>query len=96
MKNKIKSSHKSITINDHYEIEFSRMKTYKDVCQWIFHLSSKSWVDTELIKEFLRLVFIHKKTDIYNETHEDRIKSELEIQIMKAVDDYLLKKEVGF
>ena len=39
-----------------YPIEASRCGTEDEVLSWIYHLSEKSWVTTEHIRQFIRLV----------------------------------------
>ena len=62
---KVKCDEDYITLlNDHgnYDIEFSRCNNPVSILAWVSHLSKKIWVDTQMLKEFVRIA--SKKANI--------------------------------
>lgn len=45
-----------------YEVDLDRLKTYRDFVCWINQLSSKSWITSEMIYDFIQKV--RKHTDL--------------------------------
>lgn len=41
--------------NREYAIELDRCNTPKEILSWAFHLSEKTWMDTEILREFIRV-----------------------------------------
>ncbi|WP_034912966.1 hypothetical protein [Erwinia sp. 9145] len=46
-------------IGESYEIALDTIKTPEQVVSWIFHLSSKQWVDREMLRRFIKLASEH-------------------------------------
>ena len=50
---------------DGYEIECSRIMNYKQLVQWLWHLSGKTWFTGDLPSDFIECVAQHRKLDIH-------------------------------
>ncbi len=43
------------TPNDQeYSVPLSRCDTYEKILSWVYHLSEKTWVTTEVVNEFIK------------------------------------------
>ena len=50
---------------NNYWIELAEIKNYHDLVAWIHHLAGKTWVDGEMIAEFIEVVCEQKGWKIY-------------------------------
>ncbi len=55
-----------INVEYPYCIELSRLKSKKDVLAWVAHICEKTWVDTDIIWEFIDRIFKHRKWKMDN------------------------------
>lgn len=55
------------TQNDkyHYWIELTRIKTHRDLLEWVHHLNGKVWVTKEVLDDFIEAVFSYRKWTLY-------------------------------
>lgn len=60
----------TITIRYPYEIELSRIRSYKSLLRWVLHLSDKAWFDGEYVGEFIRRVCDHKGWNLHANEEE--------------------------
>ncbi|WP_312740482.1 hypothetical protein [Cedecea neteri] len=51
-------------IEDSYEIALSAIKTPEELVAWIFHLSSKSWIDLDVLRKFIRVASEHLNIEL--------------------------------
>lgn len=50
----------TLVLDDHYDIELDRIPDERALLQWIEHLSCKTWVDGEGLREIIHKVFFAK------------------------------------
>ena len=56
----------TINIKYPYEIELSRIPSYKSLLRWVLHLSEKVWFEGEYVSEFVKRVCKHKGWKLYS------------------------------
>lgn len=54
-----------ITLWRHYHIEWDRIRTPRDLIEWLHHLSGKHRFDAELERRFIETVFRHRRWQLY-------------------------------
>jgi hypothetical protein len=54
-----------LTICGHYPIELTRIPDERALCEWIYHLTQKTWVTGEIINDFVGAVFAEKGWQLY-------------------------------
>ena len=54
-------------ISHGYWIELSKIKTRRDLIQWIHHLLEKQWVTTPMIRQFIEQVCKYRNWKIYGD-----------------------------
>ena len=60
----------TITIRYPYEIELSRIRSYKSLLRWVVHLSEKVWFEGDYVSEFIKRVCKHKGWSLYSSEEE--------------------------
>jgi hypothetical protein len=54
-----------LTICGHYPIELTRIPDERALCEWVYHLTQKTWVTGEIINDFVGAVFAEKGWQLY-------------------------------
>lgn len=52
-------------ISQNYWIELNRIKTRKQLIEWIHHLTGKAWITTAMLDQFIEKVHAHNNWSIY-------------------------------
>jgi hypothetical protein len=60
----------TINIRYPYEIELSRIPSYKSLLRWVLHLSEKVWFEGDYVNEFIKRVCKHKGWNLYANEEE--------------------------
>ena len=48
-----------------YWIELTRIKTERDLLEWVHHLTGKVWVTNDLLDDFIQAVFKYRGWTLY-------------------------------
>lgn len=61
-------SNETITINAlyPYEIDLEGIKTPQGVIHWVEHLTTKTWMDVRLVREFIKRVYAIKGWNLFS------------------------------
>jgi hypothetical protein len=51
--------------NQYYWIDLDRIKTQRDLLEWVHHLSGKAWVTNRHIRQFIARVFKYREWTLY-------------------------------
>lgn len=62
---KVRKDGIEIKIRYPYFIEWSRISTKDMLLKWVFHLSEKSWMDIEYLREFIDRVCKYNNWNVY-------------------------------
>lgn len=65
LKQKVRIEDDCVVLNGNYWIELDRIKEEIDLLEWVVHLTEKVWVDTRIIRRFVKLVCENKQWDLY-------------------------------
>ncbi|WP_421789328.1 hypothetical protein [Hyphobacterium sp.] len=65
---RVEDGHLVIDVKYEYNIHLSRIDTPEKVVSWVYHLTEKTWMTTEVLREVLKTVSNENGIDIHLNT----------------------------
>ena len=65
MPTQLDNTGEKVVLDSRYPISLNRIENQEDLGRWVYHLSFKPWITTELIREFVETVYSAKGWDLH-------------------------------